>query len=120
MERYNQYLEHIGLQRVCNWGMSDWYRAAVDDFLIRSTPDTRWLEDLLTFHRQYDRLLRMVCPGTAFLASFTLKATQWRTNSVPLNEVLNVTHLRRDLQLLIERHRNVHGRPSRVGGHYYR
>lgn len=120
MERYNQYLEHIGLQRLCSQGMHDWYRAAADDFLIRSTPDTRWLEDLLTFHRQYERLLRTVCPATAFLAFLLLNATQWRTNCVPLNEVLNVTHLRRDLQLLLETHRNVHCRPSRFGGHYYR
>ena len=120
MERLNQDQGRRGLQRLCENGMADWYRAAVDDYLIESTPDTHYLEDLLTFHRQYERLLRAVCPAMNFLAALLLKTTQWRENRVPLNEVLNVTHLRFGLQQLIDTHRSIHGRPLRFGGHYYR
>ena len=124
MERFNLDQERRGLHRLCSNGMADWYRAAVDTYLIRKAPDAHFLEDLLTFHRQYERLLGMVCPATAFpcLPLFCLlKATQWRRNRVPLNEVLNVTHLRFGLQCLIETHRSIYGHPSsRFGGHYYR
>ena len=120
MERFNQYREQIGLQRLCDNGMLDWDRAAVDNYLIDSTRDIHLLEDLLTFHRQYERLLREVGPATAFLATLLLKATQWRRNHVPLNEVLNATHLRFGLQRLIETHRSIYGHPSRFGGRYYR
>ena len=120
MERFNQYQEQSGLQRLCSDGMAFWNRAAVDTYLIHSTPDTRLLEDLLTFHGQYERLLREVCLATAFLATLLLKATQWRRNNVPLNEVLNMTDLRIGLQWLVETHRSIYGHPSRFGGHYYR
>ena len=120
MERFNQYREQTGHQRLCSDGMFDWHRAAVNDYIIRSTLDTRLLEDLLTFHRPYERLLREVCPATVFLAALLLKATQWRRNHVPLDEVLNVTHLRIELQYLLETHRSIRGHPSRFGGHYYR
>ena len=60
MERLNLYRERNGHQRLCTFGMAEWNPAAVNTYLIRSTPDTRLLEDLLTFHRGYERLLWMV------------------------------------------------------------
>ena len=74
MERLNQYLERNGHQRLCTPGMAEWNPAAVDTYLIRSTPDARLLEDLLMFHRQYERLLREVCPATVLIAAVMLKA----------------------------------------------
>ena len=72
MERFNLDQERRGLQRLCSNGMADWYRAAVDTYLIRVARDTHYLEDLLTFHRQYERLLGMVCSCYGFILLATL------------------------------------------------
>lgn len=85
MERLNRDQEHKGLPRLCSNGMAFWDRAAVDAFLIDSTPDTYLLEDLLTFHWRYEQLLGAVCPATAISLPFLLAkgnntvARQWRS-----------------------------------------
>ena len=73
MEWINRNQERKGLQRLCTNGMAYWNRAAVDSFLIDSTPDTYLFEDLLTFHWQYEQLLGSVCLAMAFLAIFSAK-----------------------------------------------
>ena len=118
MERFNRDQEQKGLQRLCIHGMADWNMPAVDTYLIHSTHDAAVLEDLLTFHRQYERLLREVCPATAFLVTLVLKAIQW--HAVPLNEVLNLRRLQQNLQQLIDKHRSIYGHPWRFGGHFFR
>ena len=75
MERINQQRVRDRLPRLCEDGMANWDRAAVDDYLIHSTYDTQLLKDLLTFHTRYIPLLRAVCPPTASLGNLMLMAT---------------------------------------------
>lgn len=75
MERINQHRVRDRLPRLCEDGMANWDRAAVDDYLIHSTYDTQLLKELLTFHTRYIPLLRAVCPPTASLGNLMLMAT---------------------------------------------
>ena len=75
MKRINEHRVQDRLPRLCDDGMANWDRAAVDDYLMHSTYDTHLLKDLLTFHTRYIPLLRAVCPPTASLGNLMLMAT---------------------------------------------
>lgn len=75
MKRINEEQVGHGYPPLCNPGMVDWDKAAVDDFLIRQTNDTYLLKHLLWFGHEHICLLATVCPGTASLdTSFANKA----------------------------------------------
>lgn len=74
MVRINQGQALRSLPTLCDDGMTEWNRAAVDSFLIRSTDDADSLQSLLWFHKQYIPLLRTVRPAIAILAIHLLMA----------------------------------------------